>query len=181
MENSQTPKSKNSAAWIIAALILVGVVAYGAGQNEPRTTSITTENTAPVSPISPNADINLASRCATDGKPFFDNWLATQAKTAKPSDGAIYDGPEYHYSSKYNTCFVYMTWTVNAFSAAPNGFASYHYDYIYEVYSNKVVLYSGTYRECTQGCTEKILDSFFDVPSLSSQDFYNQKTLLMKS
>lgn len=176
MTEIQKTQGVNKTVWIVLVVLGLCAVSYYYGTSthsaSPSTTTAPTNNIdGPVK----QADLTLASQCAADGKKFFDQWLAQQTR---PTSGqATYDGPEYHYSTKYNTCLEYVA-LINTYSYSTA--VSSHENFIYDIYANKVVLYSSTFRTCDgTSCSEKVNDSITSVPSLSSQDFYAQKAVMM--
>jgi hypothetical protein len=178
-----TKKTKNNSgrlAVIVTVLILVFVSGYfllNKNQNPSHSEIDAQVSQKELSPAQREEQLALASRCATDGKVFFDAWLKDLNKNASPLNGHeySYDGPEYHYSIVLNTCLVYAG-TIDI-----SGHSSAHDYTLFDIYSNKPVLYSLTSRTCeVEGCNETVLTSSYDIPSLGTSAFFAQKAQMMK-
>jgi hypothetical protein len=61
------------------------------------------------------ADFELSQRCRDDGSKFFATF---SAEANDPSMHYVWDDPEFHYSTKRNTCLVFIRFL--GFSSFPN-------------------------------------------------------------
>ena len=172
---------------ILVIAVIAVVIAYSAGQNSGNAGQVTSVPAATTAQ-SPATGQEQASpqeqrQCATDGATWFQNWLPSLPAHS------LYDGPEYHFNQKLNTCLVYVgemqdtSPPIIDFSAPLPPSTSAHESYVYNVYANTPILQSWITRSCSGSpsvCTETPNQPFDNsVPNLSSNDFFAQKVVLM--
>jgi hypothetical protein len=119
--------------------------------------------------LSPEKKLEFAEKCSKSGKVYFNSYIATNLP-----DGYLYDEPEYHYSSRLNTCLVHIRFV---YSAA-DGEHSFHSNQVIDIFANKVLL-QGHFTRDNKLKTEKLDDDTFnDAPNFTSTEYFKQKDIL---
>ena len=96
------------------------------------------------------ADFDLAERCRTDGLKFFDKYYAEN------NDSRIdfrWDAPEFHYSSKLNTCLAHIRYV--SWSPGP----AMHFNQVVDVYGNRPILFGWFERNESDGSVETLMST----------------------
>lgn len=186
-------------------LILIGVIAIiliviffemnspNAGNSEQANNIPVTSDTSGVSTqqSTPNVDVNLKSKCATDGKAYYQDFYKqfTQVKS-------VWGDPQFHFDSKLNTCLVYIWWNDtsipdNTYWTADNKYLNStqiitNNNIVFDVYSNQAVLQNSTTKTYTSvdGVKDEkdVLSDYpysQDVPNSDVNTFSNQLKILM--
>jgi len=155
---------------------LNGGTLYSKPENSvTQNTSTPTQQIAAIQPQT--ASIENQKQCATDGENFFNQWLKTNVPHNDKTNSYSYVNPEYHFSTKLNTCLAYVGYIgVNSYLNSDSS----HFNIIFNVYSNSPVLESDTYRTCNGAdpCTEKTMPGNDGNQTLGTTDFFNQKGIL---
>jgi hypothetical protein len=196
----------NSNTWIGigVVVILVGGIAYFAGQSSKDATQaanttqaeVTTTDTQPAlvqqptaKPVAKQADVNLKSKCSTDGRAFVQNFeLQNNAYNASGQKPVWFD-PQFHFDSKLNSCLAYISYNQGTKKIDLNAMMSPNYtdelinwNVVFDIYSNQAVLQSVSDRTATNG---KITDTptayppYQNIPNLSGTAFSAQLQVLM--
>ena len=82
--------------------------------------------------------LELSEKCSLTGKIYFDDFIRRNLP-----EGFLWDEPEYHYSTKLNTCLIHIRYV----SQGPYIFS--HRNQIIDIFANKPILY---------GCFERDRD-----------------------
>jgi hypothetical protein len=184
--------------WAIAGVAIVLLILVGLrDESQPpaptvssSTSPILTAKAAPNNPVANSASIlGEKSKCATDGAAYVRSYEINNNKSNSYGSPLWYD-PEYHYSAKLDTCLAYVgygqeysqytdIWTQNM--------KTYLFieNYVFDVYSNKVILYSVINRESENGQNNDSLVDYSalypDLQNLYQPEFFSQKAQLMRS
>lgn len=135
--------------------------------------------------IQPPATLPEKSQCASDGAAYVQKYEISTDEESTPSDKYIWYSPTYSFNTKLNTCLAYVGYADQVFSSgdltADYDASLIIYNYVFDVYSNKTVLYSAISRQVLNGSTtDTVLSNSFDPsPSLSQADFSTQMQELM--
>ena len=175
----------------IVALILIGFF-YFASTSSPSDTNAATRS-APQSSgnvqQAQDANINLKSRCADDGRNFAENYEQTNSSQNAIGAKPLWFDPQYHFNARLNTCLVHIAYTQNTKTiTAQDLFSSDFTDevmfanVVFDIYSNQAILQSLNHRVGAQG---KITDTpykdgiYRQIPNLDENTFRNQLSVLM--
>jgi FlaG/FlaF family flagellin (archaellin) len=89
----------------------------------------------------------------------------------------MWDDPEYHYSSKLNTCLIHIRYVDQSFALSSLK-VSYQYNQVIDIFSNKVILY-GYFERSVDNNTEKTIDTFHaNIPNYTSIEYFKHKDKL---
>ena len=118
----------------------------------------------------------LAQKCGEEGRNFFHNYQS-QNTVATSTHQYLWLDPEFHFNGRLNTCLVYVGYA----DEITTGNAVFHDYRIIDSYSNKTLVFSWTSKVCASPsqCNEQVLDSYFEVPSVTTTQFFNRKSVLM--
>ncbi len=127
------------------------------------------EKVSPEKSLNPEKKLELAEKCSKAGKAFFTEYIST-----KLPEGFLWDEPEYHYSSKLNTCLIHIRYV----SLSPKH--SIHRNQVIDIFANKHILY-GWFNRDTEKQIETLSDSMNgDSPNYTSNEYFIQKDKLFK-
>ena len=108
--------------------------------------------------------LEASRQCKEDGVRFAIQYR--RENTAPPND--TWDDPQFHFSRKLNTCLVATRYITMASDF------SMHYNEVWDIYGNRVVLY-GHFKRLgagTNSMTESVLDPMNDsVPNYTSEKY----------
>ena len=95
----------------IGALILIGFF-YFASTITPSDTNAAARSAPQSSGIqqAQDANINLKSRCAEDGRNFVENYEQTNSSQNTIGAKPLWFDPKYHFNERLNTCLVYIAY-----------------------------------------------------------------------
>lgn len=109
----------------------------------------------------------LIKKCAVDGKKYFQEY-----QTQNNDQNIIWDGPEFHFSNKLNTCLIWFRYIDQG-----SKIATIQHNQITDLNSNKIILLSDV---SIYPDKEEIIPSYnTERPSISRNDFFKQKQVLM--
>ena len=180
---------------IIGLLGFIGLIIFGLNNdatvvNRPVTPIQSTQpvaTTRQVVPAPKNIDVNLKSKCATDGQAFYLSFYKqfTQVKS-------IWFDPEFHFNSRLNTCLVYIQWNDNSIpDIYKNDMMDFHIvvmnnNIVFDVYSNQAILQSDIIRtsDSTNGKVQETdtLNEYpyaQNIPNSNGNTFGSQLKVLM--
>lgn len=178
---------------VVFILILIGIFSPKTPDelNNLPATNNTTNNITQQPQVTPTVDINLKSKCATDGKNFVNNYEISNNQ-AIGNYRPVWGDPQYHFDSKSNTCLVYIWYTreINEVSTGDMFSSDYSqtiysnvYNFVFDIYSNQVVLQSVMDRKTpwkgSNVDTVSNYPSYQDIPNLDSNAFFGQLKVLM--
>lgn len=110
--------------------------------------------------------IELAKRCRDDGMQFFEKY----AREAADKDQS-WDRPEFHFSTKLNTCLVYIRYIHFL-----HGAESLQYNVIFNVYANSPLILGWFKRDTSvEPWKEDLLTSMDSTPNYTSTRFFAEK------
>jgi hypothetical protein len=116
--------------------------------------------------LSPEKKLELAEKCSKAGKAFFDDFIARNLP-----EGYLWDEPEYHYSSRLNTCLIHIRYV------SP-GTTSSHRNQVIDIFANKPLIYGWFERDNVKK-TETLTEPLnTDVPNYKSVEYFKQKDKL---
>jgi len=177
--------------WIVIGAIVLVAVAYSAGQSSNNSTSsntpppVSTTASEPQPQVTPQTQetkqqaLLNQKQCSEDGSTYNLTFWHSTDNGNTTGNSYQWDAPEYHYSSKLNTCLVYERYIQ---FATYNTAISYQYDQVIDVYSNKVILYGYFTRDSSNFPNppkETVGDNYINgVPNFTSDGFYQQKNVL---
>ena len=120
--------------------------------------------------------VALVNKCMEDGNKF-----ALDYKQANTFEGNTWYDPQYHFSTKLNTCLTYVFYTVYF----PTDQTIQSYKTIYDVYSNKALLQSVIIKTyVSAGGKQQETDTvvkypLIKIPNLDEAAFSDQSKVLM--
>ena len=174
----------------IGALILIGFF-YFASTITPSDTNAAARSAPQSSGIqqAQDANINLKSRCAEDGRNFAENYEQTNSSQNAIGAKPLWFDPKYHFNARLNTCLVYIAYTQNIKKITAQDLFSSDFtnevmfaNVVFDIYSNQAILQSLNHRVGAQG---KITDTpykdgiYRQIPNLDENTFRNQLNVLM--
>jgi len=114
--------------------------------------------------LSPEKKLELAEKCSKAGREYFDDFIKN-----KLPKGYLWDEPEYHYSSKLNTCLVHIRYIKLGTKSSSQR------NQVFDIFSNKPVLYGWFERD-----VEKNAETLTDppnsrVPNYTSVEYFKKK------
>jgi hypothetical protein len=81
--------------------------------------------------ISAEKKLELAEKCGKTGKEYFNDSVRNFS-----FKGTVWDEPEYHYSSKLNTCLIHIRYIRELGTES-----SLQYNQVIDIFANEVILY----------------------------------------
>jgi len=113
--------------------------------------------------LSQEKKLELAEKCSKAGKTYFDDFI-----TRNLPEGFLWDEPEYHYSSKLNTCLIHIRYV-------RPGKPSSHRNQVIDIFANKHILY-GWFERDTDKKTESLSEVVsLDAPNYTSTEYFKRK------
>jgi hypothetical protein len=115
--------------------------------------------------------LEASRQCKEDGVKFALQFRRENTNVAND----WWDDPQFHFSRKLNTCLVAVR------SVKANSDFSHHYNEVWDIYSNRVVLYGHFRRLTPQGgpVTETVLDPTDEnVPNYTSEKYFPERDKL---
>lgn len=112
--------------------------------------------------LSPEKKLEFAEKCSKVGKEYFDSYIASNLP-----NGFLWDEPEYHYSSRLNSCLVHIRYVGNA------GDSYIHKNQVIDVFANKVLLRGHFERD--KNNSETLSTTHDDVPNFTSTEYFKRK------
>jgi len=184
---------------VIAVIAVIGIGAYALGQGSNSSTQsvsdTTSQNSLPQQQVvtqAPKVDLNLKSKCATDGKNFIQNYEQSNNTANAGGHRPVWGNPEYHYNTKLNTCLAFITYsqeiseyTTGSMTSTDFSMTIYStlYAFIFDVYSNQVML-QGVMDRTTPWKGDNIdtlskYSLYPNIPNLNVSDFNKQSAILL--
>jgi|GEM_PF-5370573 len=119
--------------------------------------------------LSPEKKLELAEKCSNAGKAYFDDFIRNNLP-----EGYLWDEPEYHYSSKLNTCLVHIRYMKLGTKSSPQR------NQVIDIFANKPVLY-GWFERDVEKNTETLTDPpNRGVPNYTSVEYFKRKDELFR-
>lgn len=120
--------------------------------------------------LSPEKKLELAEKCSQAGKAYFQDFL----RTGLPANN-FWDEPEYHYSTKLNTCLIHFRYI----EMGSVGMPSSQRNQVVDVYSNRHILH-GWFERDPKNHTETLTEDPLhpEVKNYTSQEYFKQKDKL---
>jgi hypothetical protein len=116
--------------------------------------------------LSQKEKLELAEKCSKAGKTYFNDFIAKNLP-----EGFFWDEPEYHYSTKLNTCLIHIRYV-------QPGLPSLHRNQVIDIFANKPILYGWFERDSekkTETPSKMVSD---DVPNYTSIEYFKRKDKL---
>jgi hypothetical protein len=183
--------------WVIGGIFVVGIIASLLSNNKSDTnpTATTSQQSAPtVTTVTPEQNLDLQSKCATDGKSFVNTYELSNNSANGSGYRPVWGDAEYHYDTQNSTCLAYIWYTQKNYDVPVGnlGDANYSdniyssiYSFVFNIYSNKAVLQSVDDRTTTWGAgntdTVSKYSIYQDIPNLDEATFNAQVKVLMSS
>ena len=119
--------------------------------------------------LSPEKKLELAQKCSIEEKKYFQDF--TKDYRLK---GYLLDEPEYHYSSRLNTCLIHIG---RVYVDKKVGL-SFHCNQVVDVFSNKAILYGWFSRDAKNKMEILSTPPHKDVPNYNSTRYFEEKNKL---
>lgn len=120
--------------------------------------------------MSQEKKLELAEKCSKAGREFYD-----QFRKNNFNPDYMWDEPEYHYNSRFNTCLIWVRYITFGTDNLP----SYQYNEVIDIFSNKTILYGWFTRDTKNKDKEEVFDTGHpDVPNYTSERFFKEKSKL---
>jgi hypothetical protein len=119
--------------------------------------------------LSPEKKLELAEKCSKAGKTYFDDFIRNNLP-----EGYLWDEPEYHYSSKLNTCLIHIRYIkLDTKSSSQR-------NQVIDIFANKHILY-GWFERDVEKHTQTLTDSpRGGVPNYTSIEYFKRKDELFR-
>ena len=116
--------------------------------------------------------LELAEKCSKAGKEYFDEFVK---ETNYPGNNYLWDDPEYHYSSRLNTCLIHIRYVGLGLAQSSQR------NQVIDIFSNKRVLrvLYGWFERDGEKHTETLTEPpNTNVPNYTSIEYFKQKEKL---
>jgi hypothetical protein len=119
--------------------------------------------------LPPEKKIELAEKCSKAGKAYFDEFLRHDFP-----EGYLWDDPEYHYSSRLNTCLIHIRYIKLGIPSSSQR------NQVIDIFSNKAVLYGWFERDGKTNVETPTDPPHGDVQNFKSIEYFKQKDKLFR-